>query len=157
MFYELGLAHALGKQVILTTQDRADVPFDIQHRRYIRYDLNAMDAFRTELTETIRSVLDEMKDEGLEAFKARVQSARNGEQMSAAYAQLTDAMLGLGKARKIAQTPPVVPSAKVTLEDIKKKMRRRGAIAARVQNAVAQQPQTSPHKPLFRIRRELEL
>lgn len=37
VFYELGIAHTLGKPVILIAQDNADIPFDIQHIRYIIY------------------------------------------------------------------------------------------------------------------------
>ena len=37
VFYELGLAHALNKEVILLTQNINDVPFDLQHLRYIFY------------------------------------------------------------------------------------------------------------------------
>jgi hypothetical protein len=38
VFYEIGLAHTLGRPVILITQDEADVPFDIRHLRYIAYE-----------------------------------------------------------------------------------------------------------------------
>jgi hypothetical protein len=37
VFYELGIAHTLGKNVIILTQNKDDVPFDIQHFRYILY------------------------------------------------------------------------------------------------------------------------
>jgi hypothetical protein len=37
VFYELGLAHALNKNVILLTQDISDVPFDLKHLRIIEY------------------------------------------------------------------------------------------------------------------------
>ena len=37
MFYEAGIAHAIGKEVILITQSEQDVPFDLRHLRYIRY------------------------------------------------------------------------------------------------------------------------
>ncbi len=37
VFYELGLAHALNKGVILLTQDLSDVPFDLRHYRIIVY------------------------------------------------------------------------------------------------------------------------
>jgi hypothetical protein len=40
VFYELGLAHALEKPVILITQDKTeDIPTDIRHLEFIRYDL----------------------------------------------------------------------------------------------------------------------
>lgn len=37
VFYEIGIAHALGRDVILLTQSDHDVPFDLRHLRYIRY------------------------------------------------------------------------------------------------------------------------
>ncbi len=37
VFYEIGIAHALGKEVILITQSSNDIPFDLTHLRYIRY------------------------------------------------------------------------------------------------------------------------
>lgn len=37
VFYEAGIAHAIGKEVILITQSEHDVPFDLRHIRYIRY------------------------------------------------------------------------------------------------------------------------
>ncbi len=37
VYYELGFAHAMGKPVVLLTQDVADVPFDLKHQRLIEY------------------------------------------------------------------------------------------------------------------------
>ena len=37
VFYELGLAHAVGRPVIVITQNKADVPFDIAYIRYFVY------------------------------------------------------------------------------------------------------------------------
>lgn len=38
VFYELGVAHAMGKNVICITQNEEDIPFDISQIRYIKYD-----------------------------------------------------------------------------------------------------------------------
>lgn len=38
VFYELGLAHALDKEVILIAEGGADIPFDLQSKRIIFYD-----------------------------------------------------------------------------------------------------------------------
>lgn len=38
VFYEIGIAHAIGKPVILITQNVEDIPFDLRHRRYIKYE-----------------------------------------------------------------------------------------------------------------------
>jgi hypothetical protein len=40
VFYELGLAHALEKPVVLVSSNESDVPFDLQHIRVIYYDVN---------------------------------------------------------------------------------------------------------------------
>ena len=40
VMYEIGLAHALGKPVIIMTRDENDVPFDLKDLRYLFYDVN---------------------------------------------------------------------------------------------------------------------
>ena len=40
VFYELGLAHALKKPVVLVSSNDKDVPFDLKHIRVIYYDVN---------------------------------------------------------------------------------------------------------------------
>lgn len=37
VFYELGLAHAIGKPVILVSRDEGDIPFDLRHVRVLSY------------------------------------------------------------------------------------------------------------------------
>jgi hypothetical protein len=37
VFYEAGIAHTLGREVILLTQSADDIPFDLRHLRYISY------------------------------------------------------------------------------------------------------------------------
>lgn len=37
VFYEAGIAHTLGREVILITQNEQDIPFDLRHLRYIHY------------------------------------------------------------------------------------------------------------------------
>lgn len=41
VFYEAGIAHTLGREVILITQNEHDIPFDLRHLRYVRYLNNA--------------------------------------------------------------------------------------------------------------------
>jgi nucleoside 2-deoxyribosyltransferase len=43
VLYELGLAHALRKPVVLVSSNEQDVPFDVRHVRVIYYDV--MDPF----------------------------------------------------------------------------------------------------------------
>ena len=37
VFYEAGIAHTLGREVILVSQSEHDIPFDLRHLRYVRY------------------------------------------------------------------------------------------------------------------------
>lgn len=37
VFYEMGIAHTLGKKVIIIAQDTSELPFNIRHLRIIRY------------------------------------------------------------------------------------------------------------------------
>jgi hypothetical protein len=41
VFYEIGVAHTLGREVILITQSESDIPFDLRHLRYVPYLNNA--------------------------------------------------------------------------------------------------------------------
>lgn len=59
VFYELGITHTLGKPAILITQSQEDVPFDLKHMRYVRYDLTprGMKAFEKTLSSTLTETL----------------------------------------------------------------------------------------------------
>lgn len=37
VFYEIGIAHTLGREVILITQSESDIPFDLRHLRFVTY------------------------------------------------------------------------------------------------------------------------
>ncbi|HEX6899223.1 MAG TPA: hypothetical protein VF789_05895 [Thermoanaerobaculia bacterium] len=57
VFYEIGIAHTLGKPVILITQSLADVPFDLRYRKCLEYELTprGMAKFEESLESTIRN------------------------------------------------------------------------------------------------------
>src|SRR5579883_24137 len=60
VFYELGLAHAAEKPVILLTQDKAEeVPTDIRHLEFIRYDLGQDIEVLAKIDNAIRNVFVE--------------------------------------------------------------------------------------------------
>ena len=61
VFYELGMAHAIGKDVILLTQRGEDVPFDVTHLRYVKYEYTPRGVVRLRetLTGTIQSLLQQ--------------------------------------------------------------------------------------------------
>nr|VFK31897.1 MAG: Tetratricopeptide repeat-containing protein [Candidatus Kentron sp. MB] len=58
VMYELGLAHAAKKAVIMIAQKEEDVPFDIRHIRYLKYDAMDISRLKSELVERIGSTLN---------------------------------------------------------------------------------------------------
>jgi hypothetical protein len=62
VFYELGLAHALGKPIILITGNLEDVPFDLRHLRVIVYDIrvpNWGELLKTYITSYLKNARSE--------------------------------------------------------------------------------------------------
>ncbi len=58
VFYEAGIAHTLGKHVVPITQSGGDIPFDLQHHRYLTY-LNNGEGLSA-LRDTLSSRLGEL-------------------------------------------------------------------------------------------------
>lgn len=59
VFYEIGVAHTLGRPVVLITQNAQDVPFDLRHIRFIQYEYTprGMAEFESRLALTLRAEL----------------------------------------------------------------------------------------------------
>lgn len=60
VFYELGIAHTLGKPVIIITQSMDFIPLDLRHLRCIIYEFNpnTIKKFEETLVKTINTVLE---------------------------------------------------------------------------------------------------
>jgi hypothetical protein len=58
VFYEAGIAHTLGKHVVPIAQHKRDVPFDLQHHRYLSYLDNdeGLGRLRVELASRLRTL-----------------------------------------------------------------------------------------------------
>ena len=63
VFYETGIAHTVGKEVVLVTQSMSDVPFDLRHLRCVVYEYTprGMTDFEQRLKKTIRSILSDSR------------------------------------------------------------------------------------------------
>ncbi len=61
VFYELGIAHTIGKQVILLTQSEKDIPFDLNRYRHIIYEdnLDGFEKLKKELAASLKEILQE--------------------------------------------------------------------------------------------------
>jgi hypothetical protein len=72
VFYELGLAHAVGKPAIIITRSETDVPFDLKALRYVYYDTSDPfwgETLSSRITELVKKVLaDEEFGSGLEGI-----------------------------------------------------------------------------------------
>ncbi len=63
VFYEIGLAHARGRPVIMLTQDLEDIPFDLRQYRTIKYDtqFHRVGELEGKLVDVVAAVLRERK------------------------------------------------------------------------------------------------
>jgi len=59
VFYEAGIAHTLGKDVILIAQNQNDIPFDLRHLRYLTYLNNneGREQLKDKLSERIQTIM----------------------------------------------------------------------------------------------------
>ena len=59
VFYETGIAHTIGKEVVLITQSMDEVPFDLKHLRCIVYEYTprGMSLFEENLKNTVRNIM----------------------------------------------------------------------------------------------------
>ena len=64
VFYELGMAHTVGRPTIVIAQDENDVPFDIRAFRYLKYEISPLQLkeFEVQLEKTIATVLQQLPD-----------------------------------------------------------------------------------------------
>jgi len=63
VFYELGIAHGIGKNVICITQNKNDIPFDIQSIQYLKYEYTprAMTKFEEKLEQYLAFAMKDAK------------------------------------------------------------------------------------------------
>jgi hypothetical protein len=61
VFYEVGIAHVIGKPVVLITQSMDDLPFDLRHLRNIVYEYTprGMNQFEAKLKNTVQFLLSQ--------------------------------------------------------------------------------------------------
>lgn len=60
VFYEIGIAHAVGKETILLSQSNDDIPFDLKHLRVIVYEYTprGMKKFEAALSSMVEKALE---------------------------------------------------------------------------------------------------
>jgi len=77
VFYELGLAHAIGKSVVLISETMDDVPFDLQQLRVILYDKDDPawgNKLKTSLTNALQETVGSPVDAVPPMFRKKVKS-----------------------------------------------------------------------------------
>jgi hypothetical protein len=68
VFYELGLAHALGKEVVIAVQGAERPPFDVSTARLLQYDPTDLHSFEMKLRNAFASVSPRYKYEGTQPY-----------------------------------------------------------------------------------------
>jgi hypothetical protein len=87
VFYELGMAHALGKNVILITKDPiTEAPADIRHYEFIPYELAKDNQFIDSIDKAIRKIFvgryDELYKKAVEVFEEYRKLTKSKAKMS---------------------------------------------------------------------------
>lgn len=64
VLYETGIAHLLGRSVILITQNLDDIPFDLRHHRIITYlnDSAGLRTLKKKLTNRMKTLMGKVED-----------------------------------------------------------------------------------------------
>jgi hypothetical protein len=59
VFYEAGIAHTLGREVVLIAQSEQDVPFDLRHHRYVQYlgNVEGLTTLKTDLLPRLQTLM----------------------------------------------------------------------------------------------------
>lgn len=68
VMYELGLAHAAKKPVVIITQNESEIPFDVSHIRYLTYDINNLKKLQNDLGERLRYTLEIPEEQKADLF-----------------------------------------------------------------------------------------
>lgn len=68
VFYEVGMAHGLDKQVILMVQDETKVPFDLREIRYLQYEPQDLTSLRQRLIAYIKICVSTIPQDWNRAF-----------------------------------------------------------------------------------------
>ena len=103
VFYELGLAHAISKPVILLSESIEDVPFDLRSIRVLVYDKNHPDwgsRLRAALTKAIEEVLKSPTTAIPSTFKVAVQTTPPEESETLLRLEVLESMV-----RRLADVP----------------------------------------------------
>lgn len=74
VFYELGLAHAMKKPVVLVSAKEEDVPFDLQHIRVIYYDMSDPFWGNKLIEKVAENILSAIQNPGEAVFKSSMGS-----------------------------------------------------------------------------------
>jgi hypothetical protein len=109
VFYELGLAHAAGKPVVIVTNGLEDVPFDLKGLRVIEYDKQD-ESWGTTLKENIIAAIKATLDDPERAVPAIFldhqvsKSAKEIDPISLQLRQIYDELRALRSQRRVDST-----------------------------------------------------
>ncbi len=67
VFYELGIAHTRTKNVLLFTQNRSELPFDLNHLFCHQYDLHSTEGL-SQLVQTVREMANKIRNKTIPAM-----------------------------------------------------------------------------------------
>jgi hypothetical protein len=107
VFYELGIAHAQGKKVILITSDPVrDAPSDVRHFEFIPYELDQHDAFLSRLDNALKQIIFEKYKDLYELAVAELQDFARARSIPVEQASRDEFVSRVRSAERIREIPP---------------------------------------------------
>ena len=105
VFYEVGYAHALGKIVVLLTQNPDDIPFDLKHKQHTVYG-GKIELLRKELAAKLQWAIGEARGRAGSTNFARISLRVMGEDVPAVGSSKEVVKID-GIASKVTSTLPI--------------------------------------------------
>ena len=126
VFYELGLAHAIGKPVILLAETIADVPFDLQSLRVILYDKNNPEwgrKLRANVTRYVKETRGDTTSAVPPMFRKVVKSQSHAEPELVSRVSALERQIGSVRAMFGPMVPPADEIRRMEVEDLDRHIR----------------------------------
>lgn len=111
VLYELGLAHAIGKQAILITESATDIPFDLRALRHIIYDKNIPDwgeRLRIAIVSSVKSLMASPHESVLPIF-LEIEDIPKKPSLTKYELNLLDVKSSIESLRSEIQTSKLIP------------------------------------------------
>lgn len=119
VFYELGLAHAIGKPIVLISETLDDVPFDLQQLRVLLYDKDDPtwgDKLKADITTAIKETLEAPIEAVPNIFRKKVESQAPEQDVLASRLEALENRMRTFSLRQMRERQFEKPTSRAAME-----------------------------------------